>query len=188
MNLIELAQRIRRLRRERNLSIEETAARAGLTRSWLSKVESFRITPSLPALSKLAEVLQTTTAELVDGLDKRPGLVMVRSSERLQLDRDAEISSIKYESLGHKRSHRNMDPLMLEIPAGGGRDAALAHGGEEFLIVFDGKANFEYEGQVVTLNKGDCLYFDGAAEHRLFNPYRRPARVLCVFFGLEDER
>lgn len=188
MNLVELAQRIRRLRRERNLSIDETAGRAGLTRSWLSKIESFRITPSLLALSKLAEVLGTTSAELLEGLDKKPGLVVVRNSEREPMVRDPEISNIKYELLAHKRANRAMDPLMLEVPADGGRKEALAHAGEEFLIVIDGKVDFEYDGQSIALNRGDSVYLDGAAPHRLFNPYKRLAHVLCVFSGLQQHQ
>lgn len=73
-------------------------------------------------------------------------------------------------------------------PPAGGRCKALAHAGEEFLIIFEGKTDFEYQDQTYTLKKGDALYFDPSAEHRLINPYDRPARVLCVFSGLTSER
>jgi len=170
------------------MSIEETATAAGLTRSWLSKVESFRITPSLPALGRLAEVLGTTVSDLVNGLDYKPGLVLTRAEDGKEVARDADISNIRYELLAHTRHHRKMDPMMLEIPAGGGRDKALAHAGEEFLIVFDGQTDFEYDGETYTLSKGDSLYFDASAGHRLLNPYDQPAQVLCIFYGLTGER
>ena len=40
---MELAQRIRNRRLDQRLTIEDVAAQAGLTRSWLSKVENFRV-------------------------------------------------------------------------------------------------------------------------------------------------
>ncbi len=54
LNLVELATRIKAKRREKNLTIAEVAASAEQTTSWLSKVENFRLTPSLPALARIA--------------------------------------------------------------------------------------------------------------------------------------
>ena len=82
MNLVELAQRIRKHRLDRRLTLEDVATRSGLTRSWLSKVENFRITPSLPALSQIASALSVTVAELVAGLDAKPTLIKVAKDER----------------------------------------------------------------------------------------------------------
>ena len=53
MNLVELAQRIKTIRLERRLTLQEVASRTGLTRSWLSKVENFRVTPSLRLWDRL---------------------------------------------------------------------------------------------------------------------------------------
>ena len=109
MNLSELAQRIRAIRRERGLTLEEVASKSGLTRSWLSKVENFRVTPSLPALSQIAQVLGIPVAELVRGLDETPPLIVVRRGERKVVDRDqSEINTTVYEALAHKRSNRKM--------------------------------------------------------------------------------
>lgn len=180
VNLVELAQRLRRLRQDRNLTIDDVAARSGLTRSWWSKVENFRITPSLPAMFRVASALGVTVAELFEGLEDRPELVIVRKHERVRFHRDAEVSSILYESLAHTRPSRSMDPMMLTLEAGAGRDVALAHEGEEFLIVLEGQVVFEFGERRVELSAGDNLYFDATVKHRLLNPFDHIARVLCV--------
>ena len=82
MNMLELAQRLKAVRVERGFTLEEIASQAGLTRGWLSKVENFRVTPSLPALSSIASVLGITLSELFEGLDNHPVLVVVRGDER----------------------------------------------------------------------------------------------------------
>ncbi len=118
MNLVELAQRIRKHRLEKRLTLEDVASRSGLTRSWLSKVENFRITPSLPALAQIASALGVTVAELVQGLDAKPTLIKVTKDERLVVERDqSPTNTTVYESLAHKRPHRSMDPFLLTIPA-----------------------------------------------------------------------
>jgi transcriptional regulator with XRE-family HTH domain len=183
MNLVELAQRIRNHRLDRRLTLEEVAVRSGLTRSWLSKVENFRITPSLPALGQIASALSVTVAELVEGLDEKPKLIKVRKAERKVVERNrSSTNTTIYESLAHKRPNRAMDPFLLTVPAGVARDEALSHGGEEFLIVQQGAINFEFDGEVHSLRNGDSLYFDSHVPHRIINPHKRDAIVMCVFF------
>ncbi|MEX2213194.1 MAG: cupin domain-containing protein [Phycisphaeraceae bacterium] len=185
MNLTELAQRIKRLRLDRQMNLDEVASRTGLSRSWLSKVENFRITPSLPALAGIAKALGVTLSQLVEGLDARPQIVIVRNDEREVVTRDSEHRSRTiYESLAHKHPSRRMDPFLLTVPAGEARDQALPHEGEEFLMVIEGKTDFEYGGQIHQLAKGDCLYFDATVEHRLINNSDQEAKVLCVFHGM----
>lgn len=184
MNLVELAQRIRNLRQDRRLTLEQVASQTGLTRSWLSKVENFRVTPSLPALAKIAQVLQVTLAELVEGLDEKPKMVMVRCDDRKEVERDRSSENpTVYQSLAHLRANRVMDPFLLTMPPGAARETALAHEGEEFLMVQSGTVDFEYDGEVFSLQPGDCLYFDATTPHRLINVGQATAEVLCVFCG-----
>lgn len=183
MNLVELAQRIRDLRQRKNLTLEQVASATGFTRSWLSKVENFRVTPSLPALGAIADALDLTVAQLVEGLDARPRLAIVRQSERRVVQRDAQISSLVYESLAHKRPGRKMDPFLITVPPGVARKAALSHEGEEFLLVVEGPVGFEYDGELHKLETGDATYFDANVKHRLLNSGKRAAQVLSVFLA-----
>ncbi len=184
MNLVELAQRIKARRRERNLTLEQVASRTGLTRSVLSKVENFRVTPSLPALGKIALALGTSVSELTEGLDERPHLVIVRQGEGVKVERDQPESRIVYESLAHDRYGKSMEPLLLRVPAGTARKEALKHDGEEFLYVLSGRVELEYGGEVHPLHSGDSAYFDGRVEHRLVNSGVTSAEVLSVFAGV----
>lgn len=181
MNLVELSQRIKNCRLDRRLTLEDVASHAGLTTSWLSKVENFRVTPSLQGLAKIAEALGMTLSELVEGLDSRPKLVIVRRDERRELERDdrGDHHSV-YESMAFKRPNRIMDPFVLRLPPSGGRKEVLAHEGEEFLLVLSGQVRFEFGEEITPLKCGDSVYFDGSVPHRVFNPFKRPAEVLIV--------
>ena len=182
MNLVELAQRIKSLRLEQRLTLEEVAGRAGQTRSWLSKVENFRLTPSLPALAEVARALNVPLSKLFEGLDDRPALVVIRAGERKVVARNqSQKNTAVYESLAHKHASRSMDPFLITLPPGTAREEALPHPGEEFLFVQKGAVKFEYDKEVVSLKSGDSLYFDATIPHRLINASTSPATVLCVF-------
>lgn len=182
LNLVELSQRIKKLRREKGLTLEQVASETGLTRSWLSKVENFRITPSLQALGHIANVLKVSMSELFADLDAQPSIAIVRRSERKRVERDDSAShGTTYESLAHSRLARIMDPFFLSIAPGGGRSQPLPHEGEEFLMVLAGETEFQYGEDVYHLNAGDCLYFDARVPHRISNSSCATASVLCVF-------
>jgi transcriptional regulator with XRE-family HTH domain len=186
VNLVELAERIKTFRLDQRLTLQQVASRTGLTRSWLSKVENFRVTPSLPALGRIAESLGVTVAQLVEGLENRPNLVVTRKGEGKMILRDSPKSKTVYESLAHEHTGRKMDPFLLRVPPGDVHRAAMPHEGEEFLMVFSGQIDFEYDDQVHTLRKGDSLYFNAAVKHRVLNRYTGPAELLCVFYGQGD--
>lgn len=183
MNLLLLAQRIKALRQERKWTLRQLADRTDLTSSVLSKVENFRVTPSLPALARIAEALGAKLSDLVEGLDARPGLVVVRADERLPVERDRPNSRLIYEALAHKRPAKIMEPFLVTIPPGQARRELLAHEGEEFLMVLEGGATYEAGDETHELNTGDCLYADGAVKHRVLCRGRTPVKILIVFAG-----
>jgi len=181
MNLVELSQRIKQRRLDLGLSLEEVASVAGQTRSWLSKVENFRITPSLPALARVAESLRVPLSSLLEGLDARPEIVLTRKKDRRPIQRDPQNSNIRYEALSVGRANRRMSPFLLVVPPGGGRGISRPHEGEEFLTVLRGRIEFDYGKERFSLAAGDSLYFDADTPHRIQNPHRSEAHVLCVF-------
>ena len=181
MNLVQLAQRIRSVRTDRQLTLEQLAERTGLTKSVLSKFENFRVTPSLGALGNIAEALGVTMSELLDGVDEKPRMVVVRKDERLPLERDRPASRIRYNALAHTRRDKVMEPFLLEVPTGVARSRRLAHEGEEFIMVLSGSIDYEYGDERLRLDVGDCMYADGSVEHTLNNPGDDTAEVLVVW-------
>lgn len=181
MNLFALSQRIRELRRQRGMTLEQLANATSLTQSLLSKVENFRVTPSLPALGRIAAALGIPLSALVEGLDSSQPFVIIRRRERLRVERDRPRSSIDYYALAQERPAKSMNPFILHVPPGEPRKEPLPHEGEEFLLVLQGRVQLEYEDNRYTLESGDGAYFDASQPHRLINPAESAAEVLCVF-------
>jgi len=181
MNLVELASRIKTARLAKGYTLVRVAELSGLAKGLLSKVENFRVTPSLPSLAKICEALGMNMSDLFEGLDEKPRISIVRHDESKEIQRDA--SDIRYFSMAHLRPDRTMDPFVLRIPAKGGRREAMPHEGEEFLMVLSGRVILEYNGEAFDMNQGDAAYFDAEVSHRVFNEGAKEATVLCVFLG-----
>lgn len=185
MNLVELAQRLKNARLRRGFTLDEVSDRSGLAKGLLSKVENFRVTPTLITLSKLSESLGLKLSELLDGLDETPSISVVRHGERQVIERnkahtDEQRLNNHYESLVKRSTDRAMEPFEIRVPARGGRQEALQHEGEEFLMVLEGEVKFLFGEEVIELRLGDSIYFDAEADHRLYNDSDEDARVISV--------
>jgi XRE family transcriptional regulator, fatty acid utilization regulator len=80
-----LGQRIRHLRKEAGLTLDEMAKRVGKPAPYLSQLENGKREPKLSLVASLAEALSTTTAELV-----RAEAPSRRSQLEIQLERSQE--------------------------------------------------------------------------------------------------
>ena len=66
--LVRLGRRIVGLRGQKGMLQEELAIKAGIDRSYLSKIENGRTNVSIGTLHWIAQVLGTTISKLLDGL------------------------------------------------------------------------------------------------------------------------
>ena len=61
---LDLGQRVRELRKERQWTLEQAAREVGLARSTLSKIENGQMSPTYEALKKLAVGLEISVPQL----------------------------------------------------------------------------------------------------------------------------
>src|ERR687885_1687210 len=83
-----LGERVRALRRERGLTLEELAQRSGVSRAMISKLERGEKNPTLVVAAKVAEGLGVGLSRLV-GVEERRRVVLLRR-ERRMIVRDPE--------------------------------------------------------------------------------------------------
>src|SRR4051794_7621239 len=71
-DLPALGSNVRNLRKQRGLTLQQVADGAGLSKGFVSQVESGTATPSIASLKKIADVLGTPLAALLEeGADAR---------------------------------------------------------------------------------------------------------------------
>ena len=118
--LIVLGTRIKKIRKERKMTLQALADRTGLTAGLLSKIENFRTIPSLPVLVGIAAALQIDLAALFEGMTagKKSEWLLVRPADRSPVERE-EGRNLTYEMiLEAPLSAVNMQLLFVTIPPG----------------------------------------------------------------------
>lgn len=179
----DLPHRLRALRRQQDLSLEQLAQRTGLTKSYLSKLERGLSEPSISTVLRLAQAYDIGVSQLV-GSDvdaQEETTSIVRVADREPLVRDGTHVGYHYQSMAGRRKIRTMEPFVVRPPRKFPADKAVfPHPGEEFMLVLKGSVEVHVGERQFRLDCGDSVYFDSELPHRMRTVSREIAEVLVV--------
>jgi len=184
-----IIDKIKRIRRNQNLTLKALSKKTGLTEGYLSRIENSESAPPISTLSRIAQGLNLDVSFLLadenDAKDANPSIVIDRGGEipDTAFSRAPNIKSIHgytYETRAQKKRGRNMVPCVIISDFESGE--VLQHEGEEFLYVLEGAIEFFYGTEKYILNQGDSAYFDSHIPHNGRSIGDKKARVLIVFY------
>ena len=165
---------LRSLRRQRGLSLQAAARRAGLSASFLSAIERNAAGASVATLQRLTHAFDITMLDLFPR--RVPGSRRVRLRERESLSLG---SGVRIEQL--TRSAELLEPQLFVLAPGATSDGRYSHAGEEFLFVLDGDITFWVgDRERYRLRAGDALTFPSTLPHRWRNGAGGETRLLWI--------
>jgi len=186
-----VAQAIRRHRLSQNMTLEALAEKSGFTKGYLSRLENFRVSPSLSALSKLAEVLGLPLSGFFQE-DYRPPLYMrgsIGDGEEI-VRNDGPHFGLRYFSLAFKKLDRIMDPFVIKYSPSEELREMMMHEADEFYLVLEGSVDFFVceMSTKETLKKGDTIYLSGQVPHSsTISSGCRSAKALVIYCRQGEE-
>ncbi len=175
MVAVTLGMALRRLRKAQGLTLQQLASRCGLSQPFLSQLENGKAMPSLLALHKVAQALETTAHSLLlpqEGLD----ISLVRHGEG-EIYQLVEGASVRFLTRG--ASHL-MEPNEVAFDPGTAT-VNLGHEGEEVIYVLEGCLRVGLEGsRPVELNRGDVYTYPATIPHTMTAAGEAGCRFLVV--------
>jgi transcriptional regulator with XRE-family HTH domain len=173
----KIGPKIRALRLKKKLGLVQLGEHTGLSPGMLSKIERGALFPTLPTLLRIALVFGVGLEHFFIGSKDRPTVAVIRKRDRLRLpDRpDEPQPSYLFESLDFPVTDRKMEAFLAEFPVQSKPSEPHRHQGAELIYVIKGQLGVDVDGEDVTLDAGDAMYFDSSAPHA----YRREGRSSC---------
>ncbi len=86
-------------------------------------------------------------------------------------------------SLAARKAGRNMEPFLINLQSGTGKENPSSHEGEEFLFVLEGSIVVHYGTEKYTLNQGDSIYYDSIVDHLVTANDQSEAKILGVVYA-----
>ena len=176
VDLATIGARLRTLRRERGWRLEDLAERTGLSKAYLSRLESGERQPSLTALFGIAKAYGVSFSALFEPEPETQSLVVVRAEE----DRVQRGNGLLYSKLSNGHMAFNLRPLRIVVPAERAGDTLYQHEGEQWLYVLSGRLRLEVSDEDLVLGPGDTAHFDADTPHKLSALDGQDAEIILV--------
>ncbi len=186
-----LGKKIRQLRLEQGLTIQDVSEKTGLSKGLISQIENEQVSPPISTLMKIANALKTELSYFFMREDEDPKVTVVRKEERIVSGRRGIKGNINigytYELLAHKKRHKHMEPFIVTFePRERNEVIMFSHKGEEFHLVLEGRIEMVSDASdPIVLEEGDALYFDSTISHGFRALDGKPAKTVAVVFQKE---
>ena len=171
-----VGEKIKSLREDKSISIEELAQRSGLAIEQVERIEN-----------KIARVLGVRLGACLDYQDE-VGPVVCRKKEAkdaISFSNNAIHSRkhMEYHSLSKSKADRHMEPFIIDVMPTEDTDFVLSsHEGEEFIMVMEGIMEISYGKNTYLLEEGDSIYYDSIVPHHVHAYEGQAAKILAVVY------
>ena len=177
--VLEIGRRLRAARHDGGLVIDDVATRSGLSRAYISQIETGKASPSLQTVEKLADALDITLATLFIADEFR--VKVTRAADRQVMQFGSEDAPPSERKLIHLLSAANrvLELVMIEIPVGfSAGPPDLGHEGEEAFYVLEGRIKAVIGDQSYLLETGDSLHWAATLPHAMVNAGETKAKLV----------
>jgi transcriptional regulator with XRE-family HTH domain len=152
--------RVRSLRRERGLTIEQLAAATGLTKGFISQLERDRTAPSLSSIARICDALGVRLSTI---FEREPAPALVRRQERPTVE--SNFSTQNHLLSSHDEARFQAIESVVAPGEGAGDELMSLPGEMEFVYVLEGSLELRVGDEVHLLEQGDALTYQLAKAH-----------------------
>ena len=187
-NIAEVARRIRALREDMELTVQEMAEATGRSVADYEQMESGAEDLSFTFLYRCAERFGVDIIELLTGeMPHLTGYSIVRAGDGLAMNRR---EGFTYLHLAPTFRNKLAEPFMVTAPfRAEEQDQPIKlskHEGQEFNLVISGNLRFAYEAHVEDLGPGDSLFYDSSRGHGMIATGGQECTFLAVVLKHPD--
>lgn len=179
----EIGRRIRTIREERGLSLDELSKLTGYDTEFLANIESDQLQPQLGTIIKLSKALDSAFSRVVSGVGSKLYSI-TRKAERKVVSRSTSQKGKKqvytYMSLAPEVKGRHMEALVVQLEENPDEEISI-HEGEEFIFTLEGTAVLKVGEDAFELNPGDSAYYLSTTPHFIAAKKGR-ATILAVLY------
>ena len=173
---LDIGNKIKRLRIEKQLTQEELANRCELSKGFISQVENDLTSPSIATLVDILEILGTNLPEFFNDFKNEK---VTFSNEDMFETEDEELN-YKLKWLVPTSQKNAMEPIMLTLEGHGRYIEQEPHEGEEFGYVLSGSIILHIGDKKHKVKRGESFYFKPKSNHYISNPTKQTAKVIWI--------
>lgn len=181
----DIGHTIKRLRTEKNLTLDQLAKISGVSKSMLSQIERNKTNPTVATLWSLTQALDIDISDLLgQGLnsDKKKHPISTMKSHQTPEIQSAD-GKCTLRILGPLDTVSHIEWYAVEVMPGGVLSSEPhAVGTQEHLTVMSGRIVISTDGAENILTEGDTARYNADIHHSIKNISEHPANALLVVY------
>jgi transcriptional regulator with XRE-family HTH domain len=182
--LIQISNRIKERRREQNITVQELANQANVSKGLISQIENSRTIPSLMVLIDIIRALNIDLNEFFKDIRTKinGSPVLVKRKDEYDYFEKELATGFHYKRIFTRFiDHSTVDIVILELEPNSTRPLVETDA-FEYKYIISGQIEYQINEDKILLGPGDSLLFDGRIPHTPVNLGADTASMLVIYF------
>jgi transcriptional regulator with XRE-family HTH domain len=187
--LIQISNKIKERRRQKNITVQELANKASVSKSLISQIENSRTIPSLIVLIDIIKSLDIDLNEFFKNIKSRTNNspILIRRKEEYEHFEKEDAMGFHYQRIFTQYiKHSTVDIVILELEPDASRPMVETEA-FEYKYFLSGQIEYQFSEEKIIFNAGDSMLFDGRIPHTPKNLGQQKASMLVIYF-FEDNK
>jgi transcriptional regulator with XRE-family HTH domain len=187
--LIQISNRIKERRREQNITVQELASLANVSKGLISQIENSRTIPSLIVLIDIIKALNIDLNEFFKDIrakgDQLP--ILIKRKDEYDHFEKEHANGFHYQRVFTRFIDRStVDIVILNLEPNATRPLVETDA-FEYKYILAGEIEYQFNEDRIKLSQGDSMLFDGRIPHTPVNLGTQTASMLVVYFFEEKK-
>jgi len=187
--LIQISNRIKERRRDKNITVQELATQANVSKGLISQIENSRTIPSLIVLIDIIKALEIDLNEFFKDIRTKSKLspILIKRKEEYEHFEKEHANGFHYQRiLTRFIDHSTVDIVILNLEPNATRPLVETDA-FEYKYILAGEIEYHFNDERIHLSQGDSMLFDGRIPHTPVNLGTQTASMLVVYFFEEKK-
>jgi transcriptional regulator with XRE-family HTH domain len=183
---INIGERVRKLRNERDLTLQDVANFTGFSKALISQIENGVVMPPITTLARIAKVLNVKMTYFFDEEVNYKDYYVVKKDERKFVFKEGAKHGYLYEELAHIKNNDIFEPFVVTINPNSDEKKLFAHDGYEFMFLLKGGITLYLNNDTIELNEGDSIAFNSKIPHYAESNTGEQSKILSIRLKGQD--
>lgn len=180
--IVQITNKLKDIRKEKNITLQELAESAGVTKGMLSQVENNRTIPSLTVFLNIIKSLHIDINDFFTDFNtgQTSKVIFKKAAQYQSFEKENTVGFHYHRILSTTVDEYHIDFVLLTLKPNAQR-ASVQTDAYEFKYVLKGKVEYTIGEEVFVMDAGDSIYFDATEPHNPRNIGDTEAQLLVLY-------
>ncbi|CAN5419811.1 helix-turn-helix domain-containing protein [soil metagenome] len=180
--IVQITNKLKDIRKEKNITLQDLAESAGVTKGMLSQVENNRTIPSLTVFLNIIKSLKIDINDFFQDFNTgKESKVIFKKKEQYHLFEKENAIGFRYQRIMSSTINEyHVDFVLLTLTPDAQRSNVQTDA-FEFKYILKGNIEYTIGEEIFEMEAGDSIFFDATEPHNPRNTGDSEAQMLVVY-------